>query len=69
MRYETLQQYAGRHGRSYQRARMLTGRLKERGLGRIIPPGRHGAGTWEVRVDAPWVGDGKPNFAKNAKNP
>lgn len=66
MKYESLQQYATRHGKSYQRARMLAKRLLERGLGKIMDAGQLGAGSWVVRNDAPWVGDGQPNFAKKA---
>jgi hypothetical protein len=67
MKYETLQQYAARHNRSYQRARMVAPRLALRGLGRRIPTGEIGGGSWVVRADAPWVGDGMPKQAKKGK--
>ncbi len=64
----SLTEYAKKHKRTYQRARLLIPRLVALGQAAKIGAGQRGAGEWVISPDAGWVGGqaGRPKASKQA---
>ncbi len=63
MRGISLTEYATKHKRTYQRARLVVGRLVKSEQAKKVPAGQPGAGSWVISPNAPWAG-GKPGRVK-----